>query len=59
MCQIIKMIEEVGNAAWESDGGLLETAERWRRGVTGWRGGRTGLDSVMNAMALGEDDSLR
>lgn len=43
---------------WQAGGGLLRTAERVRRDVTGSGDGCRDLNSVMDVVALKEDDSL-
>lgn len=44
---------------WQIGGGLLKTAERLRLDVTGSRHCYRGLDSVMDVVALEEEDPLR
>lgn len=44
---------------WQVGGGLPKAAKRLRLDATGNRDCRGGPDSVMDAVALEEDDSLR
>lgn len=59
MCQVKEMTEEMGDTGWRIGTGLLETTERLGLCVTGKRGCCWGLDTVMDAVALKEEDSAR